>query len=489
MSLTPRPREGSLETYGAHPVQTPTPRSNSSSKEFRDLKIQYDILEKEFNKNVSRLDNLKTELAKSQKNMLKQENELSIVKGTVQLLNSEKQKLNKELNESKEYIRKLEQKFISGTKGQFLSDINLQLRTQLEEVLSKNNEKDTVILKLRQANKDLENQLSVLQRALSYTSAKEEDSSTNLASFIQKSEEEMKQILIEKENELERALIHIEELKLVREANNVELVRVETENFKQEQEIKALTEQNKTLAKDRSSLLQCIEDMSAQLKEYELDLEYFNKELSIQKETQKASEDELEIIKHERREFLNEIDRYKVQNQSLISELEKVSGLPNKAQSKDTEIELLALKDQLKEYKNKWIEEEKLRKEKENELNILIQKYRQTESALEELKEKKKENENNLRLQLDNTVKEFEELLEEKEGLKEAMNKVIDKSEELNKYRSESVETMPRSKSVLSQVRERKSAIKESSDGGNIWELIAQEKKKNEELIKQLADK
>lgn len=69
-------------------------------------------------------------------------------------------------------------------------------------------------------------------------------------------------------------------MELINESNTGELEKLEKENFNLKQEIQGVLQNNKLLAKERASLVDFKEQMSAKEKQFEKDLKVFTEEIN-----------------------------------------------------------------------------------------------------------------------------------------------------------------------------------------------------------------
>lgn len=375
--------EGKINAYG-----------DSTPRLMRQLKGENDSLYKEFMKLQEKHGKTKENLSKLQISYSNLEKELSLTKTNQKKIMTQKQQVEKELLDTKEYARKLEQKIKSGFKSANLVDTNLQLTNRLQELRQ---EKQEHCLKIQQLELDvvgLQSKLKILTQICESKAADfgvycENPSEVilNLATsneIIQK----LKQALSEQKEKYEEAAYKVEELQIVRDSNNEELNRLEEENFSLKNEISQLSKANKDLAIDRNALLQCLEEMSGQQKQYEMDIE----------------------------NFATQIEKNSVFYIDQIKALEKEIGFKDEVIRKRTNKE----SEDSKELKYKLEKFQELEKEN-GELRVKLKKL---SVEIEECKKEFEIRENRLKMKLASCFKEFEKVLKEKEEIQNALNKV-----------------------------------------------------------------
>ena len=357
----------------------------------RQLKGQNDNLYKEYTKLQEKLQKTKDCLGKAQTINTSLQKELSLAKANLKKIVAQKQIIEKESQEVKEYSRKLEQKIAMGSKGQSLGEQNFQLQTKIQDYKQ---EKQSQSLRIKELEAEVESLSSEIQNLNLICKLKIEDfglKSSNsdeilysLATTAQ-SLTHYKTLSEELQTKQEAFMIKIEELQIIRESNNEELNRLEEENLKLKKQITELVKDNKDVALDRNALLQCLEEMSSQQKQYEMDIEYFNQEfVSYQ---QQAEGKILGLTKEI--ELKDQIIQKKTEKND-----QKVENFENfEKKLADRESENLALKDSLSKSSE---EKEALKKDFENkekrlknklamclkELNILVNEKEEIQASL-----------------------------------------------------------------------------------------------------------
>ena len=87
-------------------------------------------------------------------------------KKTLQKISAEKNLLEKEIDNNKKYITKLEQKLLSGAKNQFLIEQNNQLKEKIFKIENELNINLNEMNYIKQINNKQEKDLKILNRAL-----------------------------------------------------------------------------------------------------------------------------------------------------------------------------------------------------------------------------------------------------------------------------------------------------------------------------------
>jgi hypothetical protein len=320
-------------------------------------------------------------------------------------ISSQKQAAEKELQELKDYSRKLEQKISIGVKGQNLAECNVALQSKIQEMkcdkvnmMEKITEQDLQIEELKREIQNLKYACSVKAEELGIREDNSQDVLIQLASATQ-SANIYKCLNEELKVKCEAALEKNEELQIIRESNNEELNRLEEENYHLKNELGILGKANKEISLDRTALLQCLEEMTAQQKQYELEIETFSKEIEVH--SQKYSEKILELNK--------EIE---LKDQIIKAKADK--PLIQEDKSKDFEID--SLKTKIKTMAD--IEKENLA------LKSTVKRYT---IEIDEMKKDFLSKEKRLKGKLAMCFKELEALLNEKEEIQLALNNAVTK--------------------------------------------------------------
>jgi hypothetical protein len=302
----------------------------------RDLKSQHDHLYSQFMKLEQKFSKTQETLSKLQISHSNLEKELSLAKSNQKKIMLQKQLVEKELQDSKDYARKLEQKLTLGGKGPSLAEVNMQLSIKLQELKQDKLEAQGKILKLESENQNLIGKVKSLTLTLENNLndlgcdvGNNAELVANLAN-AKESNLKLKEIISDLKEKYEQASYKVEELVIVRESNNEELNRLEEENYKLKIELNNTIKANKELAIDRTALVQCVEEMSAQQKQYELDIELYGQEIEKKSfefmekvhQMQKEIDFKDEIIQNKSKNSLKEIESIR-SKAALVPELEK----------------------------------------------------------------------------------------------------------------------------------------------------------------------
>ena len=368
----------------------------------RDLKSQHDHLYSQFIKLEQKYSKTKETLSKLQISHSNLEKELSLAKANQKKIMLQKQLVEKELQDSKDYARKLEQKLTLGGKGPSLAEVNMQLSIKLQELKQDKLEAQGKISKLEAENQLLVGKVKsltlTLENNLNDLGCDVGNNAELVASLANAKESnlKLKEVINDLKEKYEQASYRVEELLIVRESNNEELNRLEEESYKLKMELNSTIKANKELAIDRTALVQCVEEMSAQQKQYELDIELYGQEIEKKSlefmdkvhRMQKEIDFKDEIIQSKSKNSLKEIENLKIKA-ALVPELEKEnSSLKISLRKLKLEHEELVKASESRERKLKsklvtcFQEFDKLMKEKE-EIE-LISKSKSNEKILED---------------------------------------------------------------------------------------------------------
>ena len=319
---------------------------------------------------------------------------------------SQKLTAEKDLQELKEYTRKLEQKIVMGAKGQCLGEINTQLQSKVQELKQEKQQQTSKIFELEGEIELLKTEIKTLS-SVCYLKAEEfgftGNNSNEILCALASSTQELQQykdFFNDLQAKYKLVLDKSEELQIIRESNNEELNRLEEENLKLKNEVNELMKSNKDMNLDRNALLQCLEEMSAQEKQYEMDIEYFNKQLELH---QQQAQDKIQ-------ELLKEIEL-----KDLIIKEKNENKAEIQQKIKDNQ-EIEGLKTKLKNF---------IEYEKENAL--LKNNLKNSLLEIQELKKDFESKEKRLKNKLAMCFKELETLLNEKEEIQNALNNAVSK--------------------------------------------------------------
>ena len=279
MKPSPSNKENSTFT----PLATDRPSSLSAaprarSKEVSQLQTQLNALHKQHERLTLSHEHSMAEYAK-----LAQENgtlkrELEVQKTAVGRLGKAKADLEKALSELKTYARKLEAKIASGLKGNQIAS----LEEQISDLRRDNKEQSEYIQQLQLDNKQLSEDLN---RALEVVEVKAEEFGLtgDLRSSVLYQYAEQKRalhtalsenasqstLLSQLEAQLSAALTNVEELKLIREANNDELSELEATVIQLNNDKVDLLGTIKSLSDEKVELLSTIERLHEDLCMYQ----------------------------------------------------------------------------------------------------------------------------------------------------------------------------------------------------------------------------
>lgn len=372
---------------------------DSTPRLARQIRGEHENLYREYVKIQEKLQKNKESLSKIRSANVSLEREANLAKANLKKVLGQKQAVEKELLESKEYSRKLEQKIAMGAKGKCLGDINTMLQVKVQDLKREKSEFTAKIQELEETTGSLKEKTRNLSLACALkaedfgiTGKNPEEILISLASATHSlSTYKSNYEILQKTHE--KTLESIEELQIIRESNNEELNILEEKILKLQKQNSDLLINNKEIALDRGALLQCLEEMSAQQKQYEMDIEYIHKELEISQQ------------KHQE----------KVEN--LIKEIQlKDEIIKAKADRKVPDHEISELKIQLFDC------------EKENSA-LKIAAAKQSDEILD-LKKEFEVKEKRLKGKLAMCFKELEKVLTEKEENQIAMNRAVVKCTE-----------------------------------------------------------
>ena len=380
----------------------------------RQLKGQNETLYKEHIRIQEKLQKSKENFTKIQVINSGLEKENSLAKANQKKILLQKQSLEKELQELKDYTRKLEQKIAMGAKGQCLGEINSQLQVKIHELKQ---DKISQNLKIQELEIELENSRGKIKTLSSVCEIKADElgltgeNSQEVLYSLTSAQESLayyKSLYEEVLENYEKTLAESQDLQIIRESNNEELNRLEEENLKLKNQVAELVHTNKEITLDRNALLQCLEEMSAQEKQYEMDIEQFTKEIEIKQLEYQGKINEL----HKEIELKDQIIKAKSESRKTEADLQT-----QRRGQEFEEIELMKLKIlTLSEF------------EKENiSLKSTVKKYT---AEIAELKKELETKEKRLKTKLAMCLKELEKLVNEKEEMHNALNNAVAKCSE-----------------------------------------------------------
>lgn len=364
-------------------------------------------------------------------------------------ISTQKSELESQLQISKNYTRKLEGHISAGLKGQQIAEFNAQLKEQLTSTRRELQLITQTKYELEALGDEKDCQLKVLRRALDIKAEelglRGDMRSTLLFDLGQaKSElDQATQILRVSESKvaglneaLAEALTSVEELKLIRHANNEELNELEAELIGLRQEKETETQRSIQLDEENKSLLDYIDEISQKCITLELALKRCDQEMlhlkaASRSETETTSELEAQLQEVSRRreeaevrveqledlleqaelrgsqvahlrgvEVTAEIERYRVNAETERAEVEAVA--------KELSEELVRVKEKLCQV------------QLEHDAQIL-----EVNRQIHELQVTASSTEASLKLKLERAYSDIEELSGERESMREAMNEAI----------------------------------------------------------------
>jgi chromosome segregation ATPase len=374
----------------------------------RDLKSQNEALFKEYTKSQEKLSKHKDSLSRLQTVNSNIEKELILSKSNAKKLLLQKQGLEKELQDLKDYSRKLEQKLTMGGKGQGLAEANMLLQQKMSEIRT---EKTAAVNKNQDLEREIENLRLTVQNLTFACAQKAEDLGikdkggqdlvVSLAGSMQKIHS-LKQNYEELKEKYEKVVIKNEELQIIRESNNEELNRLEEEAYLLKEENEKLLKENKEIGLDRTALLQCLEEMTAQQQQYEMDIERFSKEIEANSLAFEAKITELT----KENELKDQIIKAKTEKKYFIA-----------GPASEDEIKILKTK----------VETLSLYEKESQNLKVELKKHI---FETEEMRKNFEGREKKLKAKLSQCCKELEKLVNEKEEMQTALNEALSKCTE-----------------------------------------------------------
>jgi chromosome segregation ATPase len=418
-----------------------------------------------------------------------------------------------QLQDAKSYSRKLEGHITAGAKGQHITEVNAQLRDQLgalkRELQTSLKEKED----FEAVCKEKDAQVKVLSRALDIKAEElglRGDMRSALLYDLGQTRTELEQATeslrgwdAEKHRlngALSEALTFVEELKLIRHANNEELNALEAEVMDLNKTNDELIEKLKDVEEENRSLLDYIDEISQKLKSTEQTLNETEGELQQLKGQSRGKKEESieEEVKYQemvmRWEQAEErIEELEAQLSKAVQQNKQLTGSQTRlkqdvsAQFEDYREEADAENSELRAVVRELSEE--LVREKETQRQMTEETAAQLDEAerqMQELQETASATEEVLRLKLERALSDIEELVEEREHMREAMNEAIsqcaatmisqqatDREKQRRLYDSPSTKPSRANQGTLSAENER------------LRQLIASERLKSERLLGQ----
>jgi chromosome segregation ATPase len=416
-----------------------------------------------------------------------------------------------QLQDAKSYSRKLEGHITAGAKGQHITEINAQLKDQLGALKRElqTSQKDKEDFEAVCNEKDA--QVKVLSRALDIKAEElglRGDMRSALLYDLGQTRTELEQATeslrgwdAEKNRlngALSEALTFIEELKLIRHANNEELNALEAEVLDVNKANEELTEKLKDVEEENGSLLDYIDEISQKLKAAEQTLMETEAELQqVKGQSRGKKEESLEgevkyqemVMRWEQAE--ERIQELEAQLAKAVQQNKQLAGSQTRlkqdvsAQFEDYREEADAENSELRAVVKELSEE--LVREKETQRQITEETAAQLDEAerqMQELQETASATEEVLRLKLERALSDIEELVEEREHMREAMNEAIsqcaatmisqqatDREKQRRLYDSPATKPSRANPATLSAENER------------LRQLIASERRKSEQLL------
>ena len=438
---------------------------NNLRKQLSDLENKYNNLLKLFNKNEKKSKEKNNELKRVKTDNENFNNDYIILQKTLQKISLEKNILEKEIENNKKYINKLEQKLLSGAKNQFLIEQNNQLKDKLDKLQNELNIYLNEIKNLKQIKNKQEKDLKVLNRALDLkiTEIKKENNISkeeiiNISS--QKEEFELYNIEInklKKENEKLKENLDLSGKKLEElnyEKNKLSEMMILKENLfdnlnNEKENLKSAVNQ---ITKERDMLKQLIETAHIEQKKIEKDVLF-----EATENNNKISSLELEI-----KDLTQQLNQSKIENEMLNKSL---NILNEKYQKIDSDYklnieELTKVKSEIEGFKQKNSTNENINDQlnytneelnkKNNELNEQIHQIEKQNIDLLSKIQLITVDKNNIQNDL---VKQNMDLCQQISRLKEQINNYIKENEilkeERDKYKNIMIEMTEHSNNLL----------------------------------------
>lgn len=363
----------------------------------------------------------------------------------------QKTELEAQLQNAKAYSRKLEGHITSGSKGQHVTEVNVQLREQLTSVKRELQHVSQVKAELEEKSDEKDAQLKILSRALDIKAEElglRGDMRATLLFDLGQSRTELERTIdalqsAEAETarlsrSMSEAKTTIEELKLIRHSNNEELNTLEAEAVELRQDKEALEERLSDLEEENRSLLDYIDEISQKCKGLEQSCKRSEQELQQVKAVTRKKKDasvELDVLLHEA------TLRYEAAEDKVAELEDKLAQVSHQSRQEATSIkqqmdasaefegyreEFEAEKAELKAVVKELSEE--LVKAKEIQRHLQAEhdsQLNEAERQITELQETASATEEVLKLKLERALADIEELVEEREHMREAMNEAI----------------------------------------------------------------
>jgi chromosome segregation ATPase len=365
----------------------------------------------------------------------------------------QKQGLEEALNEAKGVIKRLEAGLSIRRPNSVAIAVDIQLREEREKA-----SKGVSDLKAEIAGQ--KSQIAVLTQALSIKAddlGLEGDLRSSLLYDIGQCRTELSDALHREKSlndtiftlkdQLRTAQLNIEELKLIREANNDELNALERTLGKMKEEKVGLAERNRELAEERLSLLDYIDELKGSVREREETVERAEAALGeLQRRNQSIGADfenkrmeremrleEVQLKYQQALDTLQELDRETALLRRQLADAQRGEDTANQqvaaleAEVEEGRILLETCQSSLAALQDSYSHLTQAKDVAENKAFELERRHRDLPKPAEDSKSRPSPAEQQLKERLEKALLDIEELVDERDQLREAMNDAINK--------------------------------------------------------------
>ena len=306
-------------------------------------------------------------------------------------------------------------------------------------------------------------------------------------------------------DQLRAAQLNIEELKLIREANNEELNALERELSDFTRQKQELMERNHELAEERLSLLDYIDELKANIRENQenslkfdtnlRELQRKNQILAAELENKRANKDirmeELVLKYQQALETIQELDKEtavwkKQANEAKkAEEIAKNEAISMEAEWEETKIMLENCQSSLEALQNAYKHLSDQKETVEDRVGDLEKRHLESQRSMDEGKSRQSTAEQQLKARLEKALLDIEELIDERDQLRESMNDAITKcAAAMMTQQTLQTEMEKREKQVDTLVASKALLQKTMSDQVNTMKVQMEALKKENALLK-----
>lgn len=450
----------SVYSHLSQPKKRTLQSRGTATREELNLHEQFSKLQNQYSKLENRYEEATSDVKKYKNKADTLERDLTTTRKTLEKLIEEKYELEQVRNEQKLYVRKLESKISQGAKGHALSELNTNLQSQVDKLEHDKKLTGNRVRDLEAQVEKLNDHIIILSRALEIKAEEfglKGDIRSTLLFDVGQCRDELEKaqmrdheisqqlhVLLE-DNEIKTN--QVEELRLIRESNNEELNKTLQQLVNLQAELETFRERNIELTEERTSVLEFVENLRAELTQTQEELakttmalnEHTN-ESKIDVKTLKAKLKEKESALQEIIEKYNEaasvisdldseVGRLTAALNALLKENNSMKDFDSKAKSiiKEKEEYLEEMHETIQSLQTQLVKEQKEKDEFTADKAKMESKLSDMMRCLEEYKRSQQMTEEMLKEKMEKTLYELEELVDERDQLREGMNEAINK--------------------------------------------------------------